>query len=577
MFRVLESMRRASRVTFVRGVDCLDVPVVNVARDLLVSRLDERVEDDRLARALAMMGCVPEETDGREWAIEVFPDRPDLLSGELLARGVRAYLGQAPGLVSYEVGDAKEAVVVDGTVGDVRPFIVGGRVRGVSLDEERLTGLMNLQEDLHWGLGARRRKVSVGLHDAGELSPPYTYEAVDPDEVSFVPLRGADEMTMRAMLKELEKGAEYAHLVEGHDAWPLITDDEGQVLSFPPIINGTLTTVTEETEEVFVDVTGTDERACRQVLTIVMAQLAELGGRLEAVSIEREGASVVTPDLSPSVHELPVDRARSLLGTSFSVDDTVDALERMGHGVEALDEAVRVEVGAWRADVLHPVDLVEDVAIGLGYDRFEGCLPEKVTFGDPSLQEELGEQVRRVLTGLGYLECMTLTLTSEEEQVDRFGVDGGLVAVENPVSGEHAVLRGRLLPSLLGLAAENTHRDVPQRLFEVGDIVEPVEGGTPVNRSRAGGLVVASDAGFTKIKAHVEALMRALGVPVEVEGGSSPGLVQGRAAFVLERGSGTVLGEFGEVDPSVLEAFGLEVPCAGFEVRLDALADRSFS
>lgn len=532
--------------------------------------LDSPVEEEKLAEALAMMGCVPERMEGDDWSVEVFPDRPDLLSGELLARAVRAYLGQDPGLTEYEVGQASDAIIVEESVRSVRPVIVGGRARGIELDQDRLKGLMNLQEDLHWGLGARRRKVSVGLHDASGIEAPFTYKGADPDEVSFVPLRGAEEMPMRRMLKDLEKGGEYAHLVEGHDAWPLIVDAEEQVLSFPPIINGTLTTLTEATSDVFVDVTGTDERACREVLNIVMTQLAELGGTLEAVEVQTPEDSFATPDLSSRELAMASDRAKKLLGVRFSEEDACEALERMGHGARVDGGEVRVDVPAWRSDVLHEVDLVEDIAIGLGYDRFEGSLPQRVTFGEPGAQETLDEQVRRALTGLGYQECMTLTLTSEEEQGEHLGLDEDLVRVENPVSAEHEVLRRRLLPSLLGLAAENTHRDLPQRLFEVGDVVPP-SGTAPGNQARAAGLIVASDASFTRIKAHVEALLRSLDVPFEVSKGTHAGLLEGRTARIQTREEGAPVGAFGEVDPRVLENFELEVPCAGFELVLEEL------
>lgn len=552
------------------------MPVLNVDRQRLGDAIGRPVDDATLSEQLAMLGCVPEDTEGDEWAIEVFPDRPDLLTAEHLGRALRAYLGDEPGLVGYDVGSPTEELVVEESVQDIRGVIVGGRASGLELDEASLTGLMDLQEDLHWGLGARRRKVSVGIHDASGIEPPYTYRAVDPDEVSFVPLRGAEEMTMRRMIKEIEKGVEYAHLVEGHDRWPLIVDADGEVLSFPPIINGTRTTVTTRTTDVFVDVTGVDERSCREVLNVVMTQLAELGAALEAVTVRRPDADVVTPDLSPTEHTLALERVESLLGIAVTPDQVAGALERMGHDARTEGDELAVDVGAWRTDVLHPVDLVEDVAIGLGYDRFEGTEPRSVTFGEPSEAERFDAQVRRTLTGLGYLECMTLTLTSEEEQTTLVDADDQLTAVDNPVSSEQAVLRRRLLPGLLTLAADNTHRDLPQCLFEIGDVIDPGgEGGRPINRRRVAGLVVAPEASFTGIKSHVEALFRALDRPTEVEAGQAPALLEGRTAVALDRGTGERIGVYGEVDPATLERYDLVTPCAGFELTLSEIPTRA--
>jgi phenylalanyl-tRNA synthetase beta chain len=540
------------------------VPVVKFDRERLVDAVDASVTDDELAEALAMLGCVPEET-GAEWAVEVFPDRPDLLSAELLARALRTYLGDEPGLTTYGVAEPEETLVSDASVEEVRPVIVGGRAGGVDLDEDTLTGLMDLQEDLHWGLGARRRKVSVGIHDAAGLTPPYTYKAVDPDEVSFVPLKGAQRMTMREMTSKIEKGVEFAHLVEDHDRWPLIVDDEAQVLSFPPIINGTETTVTVDTDDVFVDVTGTDERACREVLTVVMAQLAELGGELDQIEVVRPEGSVTTPQLDPSSHELELARARSLLGGSFAAEDAVQALERMGHGAETAGDELAVEVPAWRSDVLHEVDLVEDVAIGIGYDRFTGAQPTAVTYGEPSPGEAFHEQVRRALAGFGYLECLTLTLRNREEQTDLIEAEDPLVAVQNPVSQEQEVLRRRLVPCLLDLAAENTHRDLPQQLFEVGEVVVPDEGSAD-NEPRVAGITVDPEAGFTDAKQHVEGLLRALAIPCQLEAAEAPGYIEGRCAAVHHAATGDRLGTLGEVHPATLEQLEVTTPVAAFEL-----------
>jgi len=551
------------------------VPVVNFSRNRLMNAFEGSPSSDEVAHALAMLGCVPEET-GAEWAVEVFPDRPDLLSAELLGRALRAYMGDEPELTTHEVASPGAKLVVEDSVEPVRPVIVGARATGLQLTDDTLTSLMDLQEDLHWGLGARRRKVSVGIHDASSITPPFTYRAVDPDATSFVPLKGADEMTMREMTAKLEKGVEYAHLVEDYDEWPLIVDDDGQVLSFPPIINGTETTVTADTEEVFVDVTGQSERGCREVLNVVLTQLAELGGKLEAVTVSRPDETVVTPDLEPSRHAFGLERARDLLGKDFSVDEASQALKRMGHGVADADgDTIEVDVAAWRSDVLHKVDLIEDVAIGLCYDRFDGTDPQEVTFGSPSAVETFDEQLRSTLTGYGYLECMTLTLRSREEQTDLIGADDELIAVENPVSHRQEVLRRRLLPGLIDLAAENTHRDLPQKLFETGDVIVPSDDGGPTNRRRVAGLIAASDAGFTRVKSHVEGLFGAIGRRLNVEAADRPGFVEGRCATAIDAETGRELGVFGEVHPATLEAVDLTTPCAGFELAFVDPADAS--
>ncbi|MGH7336438.1 MAG: hypothetical protein ACREI7_02560, partial [Myxococcota bacterium] len=154
------------------------------------------------------------------------------------------------------------------------------------------------------------------------------------------------------------------------------------------------------------------------------------------------------------------------------------------------------------------------------------------------------------------------------EQRAKLGAADPVIAVENPESIEQAVARRRLLPGLLALAARNTHRDLPQRLFENGDVIVPVEGSRPINERHVAGLVVASDAGFTQIKSIVEGVLRALAIGWREDAAAAAGFVAGRCARVVEPSSGRLLGHYGEVDPPVLAAFGLAQPCAAFELHL---------
>ncbi|MDX1612383.1 MAG: hypothetical protein R3185_08430, partial [Candidatus Thermoplasmatota archaeon] len=247
-----------------------------------------------------------------------------------------------------------------------------------------------------------------------------------------------------------------------------------------------------------------------------------------------------------------------------------EALTRMAHDVSVHDDELVVEVAAWRSDVLHEVDLIEDIAIGHGFEHLTGQPPRAVTYGQALPTERFDQQARRALTGLGYLECMTLTLTSKEEQQDLIGTEDPVVEMENPESSEQAVMRRRLVPALLTLASRNTHRDLPQRLFEVGDVVVPAEDQRPSNVPRVGGLEVASDASFTRIKSHVEALLRALDQPYREEAGQAPGFAKGRTARLVDPETDRVLGHYGEIEPQVLDAFELGNPAAGFELRLRA-------
>lgn len=548
------------------------VPVIRFNVRDLQALLDKKVDAKQLLETIPMLGADVDKVEGEEWGVEFFPDRPDLYSVEGVARALRAFQGTSPGLRSYKVAKPAETLVVDPSVKQVRPHILGAVVTGLTFDHRRIQGLMELQEDLHWGVGARRRKASIGVHDKGALVAPYTYKAIGLDDAAFVPLQGTDPMTPREILGKHPKGIAFAHLV-GEQA-PFLVDAKGQVLSFPPIINGTLTTVTERTTAVFVDVTGPDERAVTKAMNLVVTHLAEQGGTIHGVTVVEGKKKRVTPDLAPEAWTLKADAAPKLLGLELTPAQQAKALQRMGLGAKAAKGKLQVQVPCYRTDILHEVDLVEDVAIGHGYANFPYEKPRAVTYGKPLPIEVRSAQAREVLTGLGFTEVMTLSLVSDALELEQLGLTGRPAAfVTNPVTEDHTSLRTTLLGSLLALLQKNVHREYPQQVFEVGDAVWHMgEGaGMPANGRLCSWVKAHSRAGFSEAKSIALALARDLGLPATVQpfppGDPFAGVfIPGRVAVL-----GTTaqpVGWFGEVHPKTLEAFGIAQPTIAMELLL---------
>ncbi|MCA1812444.1 MAG: phenylalanine--tRNA ligase subunit beta, partial [Halobacteriales archaeon] len=404
-----------------------------------------------------------------------------------------------------------------------------------------------------------------------QLVPPYTYKAVGLDDVRFVPLQGTADMSPRDILARHPKGTAYAHLVGGQA--PLLLDSQGQVLSFPPIINGTLTTVTEATTDVLVDVTGTEERAVAKALNIVAAHLAEMGGKVQAVRILEGKRKVVSPDLAPEKRTMSPMRANLLLGLALKPAEMAKALQRMGHGAKVHAGKLAVEVPAFRNDVLHEVDLIEDVAVGHGYANFPYEKPRAVTYGRALPVEAQAAKAREVLLGLGFTEVMTLSLTSERQDYDALGFEAGLphVRVRNPITEEHTMVRATLLGALLATLEKNVHRDYPQQVFEVGDVVQ-VRDGLPANVRAAGWVKAHSKAGFSEAKSIAMALVRDLRLDAEVQPFEAGPCIPGRCAALVAPGRDDkgVIGWFGELHPRTLEAFKMTQPAIAMELRLDA-------
>lgn len=545
------------------------MPVINFSYLDLCGLVGQDISLEELRTKLPMIGAdlKSAEEGSDEMFFEFFPDRPDLYSVEGIARALRAFLEIEPGLRSYAVGSSDVELVVDQSVEGVRPFIWSSLVEKLDVDDALIRSMMDLQEKLHLTLGRGRRKVAIGLHDFSSVKPPFTYKAVAPGEVRFVPLQGDREMDLSEILEHHEKGRAYAHILEGKSRYPVIADASGEVLSFPPVINGAKTTVTEATKDIFVDCTGTDINAVMAAVNIVTTALAERGGKVKTVNVARRDGQHKAPDLDPGTMDIDVDKVNQWTGTKLSASEMSRCLMRMGHGVTVTDNGIRVLVPAYRADILHPVDLAEDVAVGYGFERFGRSLPSRFTFGveDPTLA--FSARLKPVLVGLGYVEVVTLSLSSRAEQFDAMGLtrSADVVSVMNPVTEDHEILRSSLLPSLMSILRRNKHRELPQRLFEVGEVVL----GTS-NRMLVSGTSIHPKASFTEAKSDVQGIMRALGLTCDVSPCTHGAFIPGRCAQILT--SGSPVGILGEVSPATLTYFGLGYPVAAFELDLECLA-----
>lgn len=542
------------------------MPVVTFSYDDLTGLLGREVPVETLMERIPMLGADIHSYDRetRELSIEFFPDRPDLYCVEGAARALRTFMGVEEGLRRYPVTDSGIVLRRDDSVSTVRPYIVAGSVHDITMSDALIRSLMELQEKLHLTMGRKRAKVSIGIHDLDRITPPFTYKAVEPHSVSFVPLAKTEVMDLEEILEKHEKGIDYAYILKGKDRYPILVDKDDKVLSFPPIINGTLTTVTEATRNVFIDVTGTDLSAVSGALNIVATAMAERGGTIRSVKIE--GATpLITPDLQPRPWDLKVADANSLLGTKLSASQMSAALRKMGFDATPDGERVSVLAPATRLDLIHPVDIIEDVAKGYGYENFGTTLPTVQTFGELSEDQRAADIVRQVMVGYGFLEVTTLMLTSPEDQFTKMRREPReVVEVLNPISEEHTCLRVSLLPSIMAVLRKSKHRDLPQRLFEIGDVMIGCK-----KTKHLAGASISSRSSFTEVKSLVESLLRDLSVKASIVPSAQGTYIEGRGADV--EADGRKVGSFGELHPEVITGFELGYPIAAFELDIAAL------
>jgi len=548
---------------------------------------DEELKQDLFGLGLEFEGRTEEGT----FELEFAPDRLDRLSVEGVARSMRYQYGDARGIHVPSPNSADWTIEVDESVPDERPYVTGAVIRDVDLDEEALESLIQLQEKLHATMGRKRAKGAIGIHDltmlkgsaATDGNPTIQYVGVEPDEDRFVPLDSDAEMTPAEVLEQHQTGQTYADLVSEYERYPAIYDDIG-LFSFPPVINGRRTEVSTDSRDLFVEMTGTDQWTIDKMLNIVCYALAARGATLEEVTVEYPDHEVVRPDLSTKTKTVAHDRIETILGIGLDPDDVIDLAERSGLEAEKEenedgDLVYEVTIPPYRVDVLHPLDIIDDLGRAYGFNELEPRYPDVGTVGGRHERSRLERAVREGLVGLGFEDLLNFHMISEDENYDRLDVDPGAdvygagepATIKEPYSEDFTMLRTWVMPSLLMVLERNTHRAYPQDLAEIGfaAAVDEDENTGVAEGRRVGAVLASHDAGYEDAKARLQALARNFDVDLETPPTEHPTFISGRTAAVVI--DGEEVGVIGEVHPKVLVEHDLEVPVSAFEFDLEAL------
>ncbi|MCW3984799.1 MAG: phenylalanine--tRNA ligase subunit beta [Candidatus Bathyarchaeota archaeon] len=552
------------------------MPVITLDRERFSEFVGRKLTLAEMAKWLPWLGFDIEEVGEDNVKVEFNPNRIDFCSYSGIARAFNGLRGWEIGLPKYNVKSGRTVLNIDEAISEVRPFMLAAIVRDVKLDEEDVIDLMEMQEDLHWGVGRDRKKASIGVHNLDVINPPFTYTAVEPNSVKFVPLDKTEEMSPKEILENHEKGEAYRQLIDWAPKYPLLIDKDSKVLSMPPIINGELTRIDKQTENLFIDVTGTDYAAVEKSLNVLSTALSDMGGTIENVKVKYTDHTLFSPDLSPQKMKLRTAYANELLGLRLSESKIVDCLKKCRLGAKKLRKGVvEVMIPAYRIDVLHEVDLVEEVAIGYGYYKFKPTFPSSVTIGKQHPAFKTANMARQIMIGLGFTEAMNFTITNENLHYKKMRRKAEKsVKLANPVSTEFTMMRQDLLPSLMKNLADNKHESFPQKLFEVSDVVR-LNSKQETRCERRLHLAAVSShatANFTEIKSAVEALMANMGLNCwKIRETKHSSFIDGRAATISFKNK--QIGMVGEVHPEVLNNFELENPTAAFEIDLETLID----
>jgi len=547
--------------------------IVECRIDDLLSLIGKKISVEKLEETLFLVKAEVEKVEGNVIEIEVNPDRQDMLSTEGIARAARSFLSLETGLRKYRVKKSGKQIRVKPGLIRIRPFISCSIVKDVRVDDELIKEYMHLQEALTATHGRNRSKASIGLYVYDDIDFPVIYAPVEPKKIKFVPLGGEIEMDGPTILSKHEKGVEYGSIIESHKKWPLLYESSGLVLSLPPIINSNdLGRITTETKNLFLEVTGTHLPTVDQALNIMTASLADRGGKIESVSVVYPDGSIdETPDFTPELMTISIDDINALTGLDLSGAEIIEALRKMGYGAKLIKtKEVRVEIPGYRVDILHPVDVMEDIAMGYGFDRIEPAMPQTMTTGKANPVTRFKNKVRDLMVGVGYQEVMNYIMSSPDLLKDKMLRSRPVVTTGNPKSRDYSVLRNSLLPVLLDFAAQNQHADYPQKLFEVGDIAIPDElMETRIQQiPTVSGVLIDTSVNITELATDIGFLLRNLGLDgaFSYSEREDPTFIPGRAADILK--TGEPIGMFGEIAPEVLTNLDLKMPVVAFEIYL---------
>jgi len=554
------------------------MPTIELKIERLERLVGKKLDLKELEYDLQWIGLDLEDTNVEEQKVKVEynPNRPDFSSPEGIARALKGYYELELGIPSYKVRPGEITLNVDPSVKKVRPYIVCGVIRDIDLDEDEVATLMNIQEHLHWAVGRDRRKVAIGVHDLDKIIPPYRYTAVKPDSVSFIPLHGDGyPMNLEEILLLHDKGIEYAHILEGKDVYPIIFDNNDEVLSFPPIINGVLTTVTDDTENLFLDLTGTDFKAVNLALNILSTTLLDMGAKIESVKVSYQGGKeIITPNLNPKKWEVKAGYINDVIGLKLSLTEMIKCFQkiRMDAKKSKKNGYLDIWVPAYRGDIMHPVDFTEECAIGYGYFNLPLTIREGGVGAYHPIQD-FSSKIRKIMIGAGYLEILNFILTSSEKQYDLMKQNydkTNIVEIANPISKEYNTTRKKLLPQLMDTLLLNRSEEKPIRIFEVGDVIllDPDEETGTKREVHLSATSYHDEADFTEIRSTLDFIMISLGYEndFEIKPNKNLSYIDGRYGEIYLKGS--KVGEIGEIHPEVLLNFKLEFPVAAFELNL---------
>jgi len=539
------------------------MPVIELSYSRL-QKLIGKVSKKQISDSLPFLGLDIESEDKDLVRVEYSPNRPDYSTDFGIALGLQGLLGIKTGPIKLNVKKSNKYLIsVKSNVSRIRPFVTGIVAKNGKIDDKTIKQLMTMQEDLHFGIGRKRKKSSIGIHDLDRISFPLVYTTTNRNH-KFIPLNSEKELNISEILDTTDVGKDYGSLLGQSSQVPIILDENQNTVSFPPIINAAVTTVTTKTKNLFVEVTGLNKDDAEDMLSVVATVLQSAGFTLESVKIT--GAKNSSPKLEYRKMTVNSSLINQILGLNLSSSKIISSLKKSRLDASSKGTNIICTIPAYRFDIFGPMDLVEEVALGYGIQNLEPTISPSQTIGKTNPVSLKLKSLDQTMIGLGYLEALNSSLTSKRVLYDMTNRDSTkLLSVLDSKSREHTILRDSILPGLLENLSRNIHESYPQKMFETGTVFATEN---PISEKISfSGISAHKDANFTEIKSIIQsALNIGFGIKIETKTATDSTFEEGHCASIML--NNIPIGIIGKIDSKIIENYKIRVPVVGFEISL---------
>ena len=544
------------------------MPTINIDRNAFEKLVGKKLPTEKLKDRISYLGTDLEDVNEKDILVEIFPNRPDMLSVQGLARAFSSFIGHKTGLRYYKVHRSNEKMIIEKSVANVRPYTACAIVKDMNFDNEKIKEVIDIQEKLHITYGRNRKKVAIGIYPFEKIKTPIRFMAKKPEEIIFQPLEFPKKINALQILKQHPAGHDYGHLLEGKEKFPVFIDANNEVLSVPPIINShKVGKISEKTRDIFIECSGFDFDIMKKCLNMIVCALAEMGGKIHSMELTYGNRKYITPDLSPESIKVDIPYINQLLGLSLKDNEIKKLLERMGYGYKNKEALVP----AYRADIIHQADLAEDISIAYGFENFKASIPRVATVAAENKFEIFKNKISNILIGLDLVEASTYDLTNKEFQCKRMDIDLQLIELANSISSDYNVLRSWVIPSLMEILSNNKHHEYPQKIFTIGTIFKKNDKfETNIEENQRLAAAIASEkTDYTAIRQVLDYLFRCMGLKYEIIEAEHNSFIDGRVGRVLINGK--KIAYIGEINPRIITNWQLEIPVTAFELNLTEL------